>query len=66
LSAKTTTALPTSFVTVSAPAPPSIVAKPVISMSSSRLVSPSSVTSASMSRLIMSSCGVFRRSWINS
>ena len=65
--AKSTTALPTSFVTVSAPAPPSRPAKPAISMSSSPVSVPSPRSTVTcVSRDIMSSPGFFRFSTASS
>ena len=57
---KSTTALPTSFVTVSAPAPPSSVAKPAISSSSRPVSLPSPRSTVTwVRRDSMSSAGFF-------
>ena len=61
------TALPTSFVTVSAPAPPRSVAKPVISTSSSPVCSPSPRSTVTwVRRDSMSSPGFLRFSTVSS
>jgi AraC-like DNA-binding protein len=64
--AKVTAALPMSFTTVSAPAPPSIIANAAISRSVSFATPSPRMTSTWVSLLIMSSCGWALRSQTSS